>query len=64
MVRACVARLSAHHRTVVLLRDFEGLDTAEVAALLCIRPQAVKMRLCRAHAALRVLLLQVLEKPV
>lgn len=42
-------------RTVVLLRDVEGLSTKETAAVLGISESAVKVRLHRAHAKLRQL---------
>ena len=54
--------LSDEHREVVLLRDMEGLSAAEVAASLGISSEAVKSRLHRARAALRVALRGVLER--
>ena len=56
LVRACIDRLPESHRTVLLLRDIEGLDTAETAAALGLGIDAVKMRLHRARQALRTLL--------
>jgi RNA polymerase sigma-70 factor (ECF subfamily) len=56
LVRACIDRLPESHRTVLLLRDIEGLDTAETAAALGLGIDAVKMRLHRARQALRSLL--------
>jgi RNA polymerase sigma-70 factor (ECF subfamily) len=55
-VRAAIARLPESSRTVLLLRDIEELDTAEVARLLGITTAAVKTRLHRARQALRTLL--------
>jgi RNA polymerase sigma-70 factor (ECF subfamily) len=55
-VRAAIDRLPASYRTVLLLRDIEELDTAEVAELLGITANAVKIRLHRARQALRELL--------
>jgi len=55
-VRECIDRLPEGHRTVLLLRDIEELDTAETARLLGITEGAVKVRLHRAHQALRGLL--------
>lgn len=55
-VRACIDRLPESHRTVLLLRDIEDLDTAETARLLGIEEGAVKTRLHRARQALRGLL--------
>jgi len=56
MVRACIDRLPASYRTVVLLRDVEEFDTDEVAAVLCVTANAVKICLHRARQALRELL--------
>jgi RNA polymerase sigma-70 factor (ECF subfamily) len=55
-VRACIDQLPDCHRTVLLLRDIEELDTDETARLLGITPGAVKTRLHRARQALRTLL--------
>jgi RNA polymerase sigma-70 factor (ECF subfamily) len=55
-VRGAIEKLPESHRTVLLLRDIEELDTAEVAALLCINEGTVKVRLHRARLALRTLL--------
>lgn len=52
-VRRALATLPDHHRTVVILRDIEGLSNAEVAALLALPLSTVKARLHRARAALR-----------
>jgi RNA polymerase sigma-70 factor (ECF subfamily) len=56
LVRGCIAQLPPRHRTVLVLRDIEDLDTAEVAGLLGITPNAVKVRLHRARQALRTLI--------
>lgn len=55
-VRSCIDRLPDDYRTVLLLRDIEGLDTDETARHLGIRRGAVKTRLHRARMALRTLL--------
>ena len=55
-VREAIERLPENYRTVLLLRDIEGLDTAESAAALGITPNAAKIRLHRARQALRELL--------
>jgi RNA polymerase sigma-70 factor (ECF subfamily) len=55
-VRAAIDRLPETYRTVLLLRDVEELETAEVAELLGVTPNAVKIRLHRARQALRTLL--------
>lgn len=56
VVRAAIERLPASYRTVLLLRDIEELDTAEVAEMLGVTANAVKIRLHRARQALRELL--------
>lgn len=56
MVRRCVEQLPPSHRIVLLLRDIEGLDTEEVAALLRVTTNAVKIRLHRARQALKTLI--------
>jgi RNA polymerase sigma-70 factor (ECF subfamily) len=55
-VREAIERLPASYRTVLMLRDIEELDTADVAAMLGITPNAVKVRLHRARQALVTLL--------
>lgn len=55
MVRRCIDRLPERYRTVLLLRDIEDLDTDEVAEMLGITGNAVKVRLHRARQALRTL---------
>jgi RNA polymerase sigma-70 factor (ECF subfamily) len=55
-VRGCIDRLPEAHRTVLLLRDIEELDTEETARALGVTTDAVKMRLHRARQALRTLL--------
>ncbi|MFN8544879.1 MAG: sigma-70 family RNA polymerase sigma factor [Candidatus Binatia bacterium] len=59
-VRASIDRLPDTYRCVLVLRDLEDLDTGEVADLLGITPNAVKVRLHRARQALRTLLERVL----
>jgi len=51
-----IAELPETYRTILLLRDVEGLDTDETAAALGISSGAVKTRLHRARLALRELL--------
>jgi RNA polymerase sigma-70 factor (ECF subfamily) len=55
-VRAAVDRLPELHRTVLVLRDIEGLGSEETARALGISVDAAKMRLHRARQALRTLL--------
>lgn len=56
LVRASIDELPDDYRNVLLLRDIEGLDTAETARLLEASESAVKTRLHRARQALRNLL--------
>ena len=50
---AAIAALPVLYRTVLLLRDVDGMTTAEVAAWLGITPEAVKSRLHRARTLMR-----------
>jgi RNA polymerase sigma-70 factor (ECF subfamily) len=56
VVRDAIDRLPDSHRTILVLRDIEGVSTEEAALGLGIRPEAAKMRLHRARQALRTLL--------
>jgi RNA polymerase sigma-70 factor (ECF subfamily) len=56
LVQGCIRRLPESYRTVLLLRDIEGIDTEETARLLGTSPGVVKTRLHRARQALRTLL--------
>jgi len=56
LVRRKIDELPDDHRTVLLLRDIEELDTEETARLLSVSVSAVKTRLHRARQALRTLL--------
>ena len=58
---AALATLPEDARAVVVLRDIEGLSTKEVADLLGVTENVVKVRLHRAHARLRALLLSGVE---
>jgi RNA polymerase sigma-70 factor (ECF subfamily) len=55
-VRAAIERLPEGYRTVIRLRDLDGLDTAATAAYLGINVAVVKTRLHRARIALKALL--------
>jgi len=55
-VRACIDRLPAAYRTVLVLRDIEEFDTDQTAVRMGSTPGAVKTRLHRARQALRALL--------
>lgn len=56
LVRDAIERLPESYRTVLVLRDIEELDTAEVAERLGVTGAVVKTRLHRARQALRTLL--------
>ncbi len=55
-VREAIDRLPETYRTILLLRDIDGLSGDEAAAELGITTTAVKVRLHRARMALRALL--------
>jgi RNA polymerase sigma-70 factor (ECF subfamily) len=55
-VRQAIDSLPETFRTVLMLRDIEGLSSQEAASMLNITPNAVKLRLHRARMALRSLL--------
>ncbi len=56
LVRASIDRLPENHRTVLLLRDIEELDTKQTAEALGVTENTVKTRLHRARQALREVL--------
>ena len=56
LVRRSIDTLPDSHRTVLLLRDIEGLDTEQTAEQLGVSAGVVKTRLHRARQALRTLL--------
>lgn len=56
LVRQRIDELPSDYRTVVLLRDIEGMSTEETANVLGLNCGAVKTRLHRARMALRTLL--------
>jgi RNA polymerase sigma-70 factor (ECF subfamily) len=56
LVRHAVAKLDALDREVLLLREFEQLSYAEIAALLALPLNTVRSRLFRARLALHTLL--------
>ena len=56
MVRKAIGELPETYRTVVLLRDIEGLSTEETAKIVNTTPNAVKIRLHRGRMALRTLI--------
>lgn len=56
LIRAKIDELPCDYRTVLILRDIEGLDTEDTATYLGLQVGAVKTRLHRARMALRELL--------
>lgn len=62
IVRRSIDQLPDNYRVVLLLRDIDGLNTREAAAILGIQVNAVKTRLHRARAALSHILEPVLEQ--
>lgn len=61
LVLAAMEELDADVRAIVVLRDVESLDYAEIAEILNIAPGTVKSRLHRARMALREKLLPMLS---
>lgn len=55
-VREAIDELPEIYRSALLLRDIEGLGTAEASTALGIAPEAFKMRVHRGRQALRTLL--------
>ncbi|HJU43602.1 MAG TPA: sigma-70 family RNA polymerase sigma factor [Vicinamibacterales bacterium] len=56
LVRQKIDELPESYRTVLVLRDIEGLDTEETANMLGLSVNATKIRLHRARQALRTML--------
>jgi RNA polymerase sigma-70 factor (ECF subfamily) len=56
LVREKIDELPDSYRTVLVLRDIEGLDTEETAKMLGLSVNATKIRLHRARQALRTML--------
>ena len=55
-VRKAIDQLPESYRTVLLMRDIEGLDTKAVAEAMDVSENVIKVRLHRARQALRELL--------
>jgi len=55
-VRDALGALSPEHRTVLVLKELEGLSYAQIAETLGIQPGTVASRLHHARAALRKVL--------
>jgi RNA polymerase sigma-70 factor (ECF subfamily) len=60
-VQAALLQLSFEHRSVLVLREVEGLTCAEVAGALGVPEGTVKSRLSRAREAMRLRLLGLVE---
>jgi RNA polymerase sigma-70 factor (ECF subfamily) len=56
LLRETVDRLPADYRAVIVMRHFEDARIADIAERLNITPNAAKLRLLRAHRAMRRLL--------
>jgi RNA polymerase sigma-70 factor (ECF subfamily) len=53
LLEEAIDALPVNHRTVIMLREVEGLSTAEAAEVMSVSEEVVKVRLHRAKAALR-----------
>jgi RNA polymerase sigma-70 factor (ECF subfamily) len=62
IVRRAIARIPGDYRVILVLRDVEGMDMAEVARLVDLTVSGAKSRLHRARQALREALLPVLPE--
>jgi RNA polymerase sigma-70 factor (ECF subfamily) len=61
LLERAIEALPPHHRLVFMLREVEGLSTAETAEALGIGEDAAKVRLHRARAALRKILEETMD---
>ena len=53
LVQKALMKLDDHHRAVIVLRDIEGMDYAQIAEVLNTQLGTVKSRLSRARSSLR-----------
>lgn len=53
LVEQAIDRLPEMYRSVLIMREIEGMTTSETAAVLAVEPDVVKTRLHRARASLR-----------
>jgi len=56
LVQKALGMLDDEHRTIIVLRDIEGMDYAQIADVLALELGTVKSRLSRARSALRQIL--------
>jgi RNA polymerase sigma-70 factor (ECF subfamily) len=56
LVQAALDKLDNEQKTIIVLRDIEGMDYAQIAEVLAMELGTVKSRLSRARAALRQIL--------
>ncbi len=56
LVQIALGKLDEEQRTIIVLRDIEGMDYAQIAEVLAVELGTVKSRLSRARAELRQLL--------
>jgi RNA polymerase sigma-70 factor (ECF subfamily) len=56
LVQKAIGKLSDEHKTMIVLRDIEGMDYARIAEVLGVELGTVKSRLSRARASLRQIL--------
>ncbi len=61
IVSRLVSALPERQRTAMHLRDIEGLDIDEIARIMGSRPDAVRMSLSRAHAAVKEQLTKIMN---
>ena len=57
-VRAAISKLKENYRTVIVLRDIEGLSYEEIAKILEISEGTVKSRINRARLSLKSILIE------
>ena len=57
-IRAAIDALPEHHRTVILLRELDGMSYQDIAKVMGLTEGTVKSRINRARARLRQLLLE------
>jgi RNA polymerase sigma-70 factor (ECF subfamily) len=56
LVQKALGKLDDEFRTIIVLRDIEGMDYAQIADVLAVELGTVKSRLSRARSALRQIL--------